>query len=72
MEKCNCENTGCPHGESPCKNDAGKVYMYNVGCVCDACVAYLPLELMRPDDALNSWVRRDWLNNPNRGKGDIP
>lgn len=67
MEKCNCENTGCPHGEGRCPNDAGQVSALFVGKICDECIHHFPLEYLVQDDGLNSWLRRNYLSNITRG-----
>ncbi len=65
-ERCNCENSNCPHGESPCHNDACDIKVLFVGRICEQCAHHYPLDYFVKDEALQSWIRRDWLNNPNR------
>lgn len=54
MEKCNCENLECEHGESQCSNyvhPSGAYKLLYVGGCCMACYYKMPAQYRNPDGA---------------------
>jgi hypothetical protein len=47
--RCNCENSECPHGMKACHNKAGNKKALYVGHICDDCAKYMPEEYMKKD-----------------------